>query len=225
MNKLFLMLFLIVCINVHAGITIPKLHFVHSETLDYISCPKDDVKSEWKTEIQEKTQTIQMRWRNTFQWLVADAMGIINKSYPVLDIQINIFACSRIKEADVLFQRNLRPHLSENSAPRSLDLFMDGVFREFYRSYIGHIAGVNLTQALSTPLITKYRELGENEAVLSELHLLAVQKYIYIWKGNQQLLDQVVQEAKNTNSNRARAWQILENEDFRVFVNELKRLK
>jgi len=222
MHKLFLLVFLF-GLNAHAGIAIPKFHFVHSETLDFKACtPQDDVKTEWKAEIDQKIQDIHTLWKNYFQWYVGEALLLNNKSYPLLDIQVSLFACGSIREIDVLFQRSLREYLSSTQNAKPIELFLDGVFREFVRNYRDHLKKNNFA-ATTTPLLTKYRELGESEEVLNEMHILAVQKYVYLYKDQKPLLDLVMQDAKSSDSVRAKAWDLLEKDDFRNWVKEFSQ--
>lgn len=220
----------------YAGISIPRLKFVHSDYLDYQLCmPKGFVKEEWRPVIQDKVNEIQNYWNSTFQWTMAQSLIIFNKSYPVTEVQVNVHACESVPDSLSIFQRPLMPFLNVSGHDAlSIEVFMDGIFREFLKIYVPHALGTSLTKSFTSPLIEKYRALGEKEETLALLHIIAIQKYAYLLYNHTQLPKQAMEfarinafcsESKGFTSNDAcfqlRAWEILETEDVMGFIKEL----
>jgi hypothetical protein len=75
-----------------------------------------------------------------------------------------------------------------------------------------------------SPLIKKYQEQGEAGIVLNHLHLMALQKAIYLKLGRTHELDELIANDAHIGPGYRRAWEIVNSvEGYQPFVSELQK--
>ncbi len=104
-----------------------------------------------------------------------------------------------------------------SESPRPVDLVADIVSHELIHTYLVD----NFRNRMPTPLLTKYR--NEDGRVLSHLHLMAIQKEIYLELGLNARIEGVIKfDSEVLAGSYKRSWEIVNAEGADKFVEELK---
>lgn len=102
--------------------------------------------------------------------------------------------------------------------PMPIDLVTDILFHEIIHTYLDD----NFHNIQTTPLLTKYR--NEEPNVLSHLHLMAIQKKVYLQLGFKERIENVIRfDSDSYRGSYKRAWEIVTLEGADQLLAELHR--
>jgi hypothetical protein len=148
--------------------------------------------------------------------LLRTSEEIVGKAFQEKQLWVSLSVCSLPSASDPLLV-NMRFSLkSFTSTPLSEDVTVSVIFHEILHRYLlGRIPA-------NSPLLLKYND--EDNTVKAHLHLLALQKAVYLKLGRLPTLQRVIEKDQEL-PNRAytRAWEILNSREiYQSFLAELR---
>lgn len=215
--SIFLTLFFTLNTVLASELRIPDLYFSYSRLYDSVVCEQTPPRPVWIAELKEKMPHLDEVWTKRGPEL-----------FKVLFDQTGA-GFSR-KEMDATF--SLCPGKASYSSPlvfnatRFLNSFMNRSFTddEFSDLVFHELTHLWLVENLkNSDLRFKYKD--EAPVVRNHLHLMAIQKFVYIKLGRPDLIAMLDRKYKSFGGAYVRAWEIVQLEGFEAFIKELPQRK
>jgi hypothetical protein len=210
----------------------PSIEISYAYLFDEICAQNDKYKIEpaWVAEVKNRLPQIQAAWAKPGPGpvLLKTTEEVVGKNFDQKQIHIALTICSYPSMGDPLLV-NMRYSLkSFIDKPLPPDVTIDTIYHEILHSYIGGEAGPYLGSIPgkippNSKLLLKYK--GEDDTVRGHLHLLALEKAVYLKLGRTDTLERVIRNGKSLpNESYARTWEIVnEGDNYISFVNELRQ--
>jgi hypothetical protein len=216
----------IVAPRVHA---IPSVEISYAYLFDEICAQNSKYKIEpvWIAEVKTRLPEIQAAWASDGPTLLRTTEEVVGKKFTQQHLHVALTVCNYPSLGDPLLV-NMRYSLkSFTDQPLPLDVTLSNIYHEILHNYLGGSAGPYLGDIPGkipndSKLMLKYR--GEDYTVKGHLHLLALEKAVYLKLGRGDSLQRSINTAKSLpNKSYARAWDIVDQGDYASFVQELQK--
>jgi hypothetical protein len=159
---------------------------------------------------------IQAEWDKLGPELLATTEKLIGKPFRRREVTATMFLCGKTPSMSMPMLINGNWFVDgENQLPN--DMATHIAFHELLHIYlVDHFMG-------DTPLRKKYEAEGEHFLVLNHLHLMAIQKLVYLELGLEEELARVIaNDSKLARGAYERTWGIVNDVGHEVFVAELQ---
>jgi hypothetical protein len=198
----------------------PKLFISYSAIFDGACSQKTGfaIDHAWMNEVQARQAEFQAAWDAEAPALFAKLFELTGKSFSRKELSVTLSVCNIVSMSNP-FLINVKWFLksfNKEEAPSPLHGFVELVFHEFIHNYLVEIFDWRLSEQL-------YKYKDEAPGVLSHLHLMALQKTVYLALGRQDLLDWLSFFNNKVGGDYARTWEIIDaHPNLEAFVAELK---
>lgn len=175
-----------------------------------------DVPDSKRQQLLGKVDNIQAEWDKLGPKLLATTEKLIGKPFQRREVTATLFLCGRTPSMSMPLLVNGNWFVDgEKQIPN--DMATHIVFHELVHIYlVDHFMG-------ETPLRKKYGAEGENFLVLNHLHLMAIQKMVYLELGLEEELSRVIaNDSILAKGAYKRSWEIVNEVGHEVFVAELR---
>jgi hypothetical protein len=221
MRKIFLFISLFLGINnVFAIQSIPKETIFYAAMFDNVCMNKTSYKISpiWVSESKNKLGAWRDSWNQQGQQLLKTTIQLVGIPFKEKNFQVSLSLCSFPSMSAPLIVNARYALASFTKKPISNDVFISTIYHEILHNYIDQFL------ADSTPLLKKYK--SESKGVLNHLHLLALEKAVYIQLGWQSKLKIIIEKDQSLpNHDYKRAWEIVNSEEsYLSFIEELKKI-
>lgn len=157
---------------------------------------------------------LQAAWDKTGPTLLAKTVSIVKKSFYQKEMIGTIFLCKKTPSMSMPLLINANWFVKDS--PQPTDLVVDIIYHELIHTFLDD----NFRNIFSSPLLTQYK--NEGDGVLAHLHLMAIQKKVYLELGLKDRIDKVIQfDSESYKGAYKRAWEIVNLEGENRFVEEL----
>lgn len=172
-----------------------------------------------------KVDALQAEWDKLGPKILATTEKLIGEPFRRREVTATLFLCGRTPSMSLPLLINGNWFVDgKRQLPN--DMATHIVFHELLHIYIGN----NFCESTSpcafmrdSPLRKKYEAEGEHFVVLNHLHLMAIQKLVYLELGLEDVLARVIEnDSKLANDAYKRAWEIVNEEGHEVIVAELQ---
>lgn len=158
---------------------------------------------------------LQAEWDKIGPTLLAKTESIIKKSFFQTEMVGTVFLCKKTPSMSMPLLINANWFVKDT--PQPTDLVVDIIYHELIHTYLVD----NFPNLFSSPLLIKYQ--NEGTGVLAHLHLMAIQKKVYLELGLKDRIDGVIKfDSESYKGAYKRAWEIVNLEGEDKFVEELK---
>jgi hypothetical protein len=220
--KLIFILSLLLVASVSAAqafATLPSVDVSYANLFDEACAQqtKYQINPSWVSEINTRLPEFKAAWAKDGPVLLKTSEHIVGKNFREKQFLVSLSICSLPSMGDPLLV-NMRYSLkSFSSTPLSMDVTVGVIFHELLHRYLAGKIPAN------SKLLLKYK--SEDETVTSHLHLLALQKAVYLKLGRADTLKRVVEKDQALpNKSYTRAWEIIDHrESYKSFVEELRQ--
>jgi hypothetical protein len=204
-------------------IPIPTIRFLYPPggTIFDRTCPqllKVHIDQKWIHETVERLQEFQALWDREGPSYLSVTFAEVGLGFPYREMQAALTVCP-VTSMSVPLMINVRQFLSTQQTPSPLEHFSEIVFHELMHHYT---YPVNARSALRRKYAT------EPPAVLSHLHVMALEKFALLKLGKADELKYLDYQYRNNPppAHYKRAWEIVnEIEGHEAFIRELKLLR
>jgi hypothetical protein len=210
----------------------PSIEISYAYLFDELCAQNNKYKIDpaWVAEVKSRLPQIQAAWATSGpgSTLLKTTEEIVGKNFDQKQIHVALTVCNYPSMGDPLIinmRYSLKSFINE---PLPMDVTVDIIYHEILHNYIGGVAGPYLGEVpgkipADSKLLLKYEK--EDETVRGHLHLLALQKAVYLKRGHAETLQRVLAKDKSLpNKSYARAWEIVnEGDNYISFVNELRQ--
>ena len=197
---------------------IPTVSIEYGAMFDFVCSEKSSYKIDprWVQELEGRLPALRREWEAEGRQLLKMAAKISGRPFIQKELAVTLTLCSFPSMGQPLLvnARYTMKTFVEN--PNTDQVFLSTIFHEILHAYLDGFKQ-------ETPLIKKYRM--ESEGVKSHLHLLALQKAVYLKLGrNAVLKDVIAKDQSLPRPDYKRAWEIVNGpEGYESFIHELKR--
>jgi hypothetical protein len=197
----------------------PPVELSYAESFDEVCAQQTHyhISPSWIAEAKSRLPEFTASWQQSGSRLLRTSEQIVGKDFRQKQFLVSLSVCSFPSMAEPLLV-NIRYSL-KSFTPESLpaDVTVSIIFHEILHHYL---SGLVLTHS---NLLLKYR--AEDETVTSHVHLLALQKAVYLRLGLSDTLMRVVSKDESLpNKSYKRAWEIVNDlENYQSFVTELRQ--
>lgn len=169
-----------------------------------------------KDRLIDKFSDMQSAWNKTGPTLLDQTVKTIGKPFHQKEMIATMFLCKKTPSMSMPLLINGNWFASE--APQPTDLIVDITYHELIHTYLVD----NFPTLMSSALLAKYK--GEHPGVLSHLHLMALQKAVYLELGLKDRIEILIKfDSEHYKGAYKRSWEIVNSiEGYMPFVNELK---
>lgn len=159
---------------------------------------------------------LQFEWNSHGPELIEKMEFVVKKPFPAKEMIATVFLCKKTPSMSMPLLINGNWFVKEN--PEPIGLVVDIVFHELIHTYlVDNFPGLWYT----SPLLAKYK--NEERGVLSHLHLMALQKRVYLELGLKDRLQSVIKfDSEVYQGAYKRSWEIVNLEGEGKFIEELK---
>ena len=218
-NMKFLTLFVfIISANVWASVL--HVEYQYASVFDRW-CTKQNrtvISNDERKELFSKFNEFQNEWDTIGPKLVAAVSKILKKDFKQKEMIAAIFLCKKTPSMSMPLLINGNWFAKgKDSIPSHMITAL--TFHELLHTFLDD----NYSLLLSTSLIARYQRQGESNRVLGHLHLMAIQKMVYLSLGMKDRLNEVIDlESSFSNGGYKRAWEIINKDGYLPFIGELK---
>lgn len=201
-----------------ASASVPSVTLSYAAEFDQACAQqtKYQISPAWVSELQGRLPEITAAWAKDGPTLLRSSAEIVGKQFQEKQMWVSLSVCSLPSIADPLLI-NMRFSLkSFTPTPLTEDVTVSIIFHEILHRYLlGRIPA-------NSPLLLKYK--GEDGTVKDHLHLLALQKAVYLKLGRLPTLQRVIEKDQELpNKAYTRAWEIVNSrENYQSFLAELR---
>lgn len=202
-----------------ASADVPAVHLSYADSFDEIceQQTKYAINPAWVSEARSRLPEFQSQWQTNGERFLRTTEQIVGKRFTEREFQVSLSVCTFPSMAEPLLV-NIRFSLKSFVRDAlSSDVTISTIFHEILHRYLsGRIP------AKSKLLI---RAANEDETVRSHLHLLALQKAVYLKLGLADTLTRVIEKDHALpNKSYGRTWDIVnDGQNYSAFVDELKQ--
>lgn len=198
--------------------TTPQVFLYYAQTFDEVCSNKLNysIAPGWQDELMKRMPAWQTLWDHEGELLLKTSIKIAGKPYPESSYKAALSLCSFPSMSAPLIVNSRYALDSFTKTPISNEVFISTVFHELLHTYIDSFLHKN------TPLLEKYK--SESKGVVNHLHLLALEKGVYLKLGWGAKLKAVIAKDESLpNKDYKRAWQIInEKQNYLHFIFELR---
>lgn len=202
----------------------PKLFFSYSWLYDAAVCPtppipyKPLINKAWADEAMDRESEFNVIWEQEAPILFGEIFKNFGRGFNRIEMTATLTVCPLSKSYSDPLVLKVLPYLKSFMGGQSVRpdyAFVDLVFHELLHTWL--VENLNWP----TPLISKYSE--EDGSVQAHLHLMAIQKLIYIELGRIDMLNWIGLLYPKMGGVYARSWDIVNNiEGHEAFISEIK---
>ena len=193
---------------------VPEVSFRYPKIFDE-TCKrklKYKIENEWKTELKRELGSFKEAWASHGPKLLRASVEIIGVEFRKKEYHATLTLCDFPSVSHPLLI-NMRYYLKSFSKnTQSMNIFVSLVHHEILHDYL--LGKVPKDSAI----LAKYK--NESRRTIHHIHLLALQKAVYLKLGWPELLKEVIAKDQNMPPYR-RAWEIVEIEGHSSIVTEL----
>lgn len=197
---------------------IPTETFIYASTFDNVCSIKTSYKIDpsWEKELTNQLPRWKKLWNQEGILLLKTTIALTNRVFAQKDFQVSLSLCSfpSMSLPLIINARYALRSFTEHPIPDYV--FISTIYHELLHNYIESILPDK------TPLLEKYQ--SESKGVLNHLHLLALEKAVYLhlnWKSK--LKEIIAKDESLPNKDYKRAWEIInKKENYADFIAELK---
>jgi hypothetical protein len=202
-----------------AGPDVPNVLLQYSDIFDLVCSKKTkyEIRPEWTKELKQRLPELDRVWRRQGPVLMRTAVKLVGRPFRRREFSATLSLCSFPPMSHPLLLNMRRWLRSFTKRPWSGDVVVGILFHELLHSYLMGVV------PRRSPLMKKYK--AEPARVRFHLHLLALQRAVYLHLGWKKKLDGIIfNDIRIPGGLYKRAWTIVnEREDHGAFVKELKR--
>jgi len=195
----------------------PKLFFSYSYAYDDFCSPYNPVDEVWSEEANRREQEFADLWEQDAPQFFKQLFAEFGKGFSRQEYTATLSVCPGKPSYSNPIVLKINPYLKSfkpEMPMRPLFTFSDLVFHELLHTWI-------VENLKSSALLKKY--VNEEQSVRNHLHLMAVQILIYKGLGRQDLLAWLEMQYPRMRGPYSRAWEIVNQEGYEVFIEELKK--
>lgn len=205
----------------------PKLFFEYSWLYDEncSNTPDRKIDPAWSKEAQAKTGEFTKAWNRSGPTLYGKLFEAFGKGFSRKEMTATLSVCPTHSYSNPLVL-NINKYLvsytdqSANFKGQTVEIgdsFAALVFHELLHTWVGENVGS------STPLLEKYK--NEDPVVRNHLHVMALQKFVYVELGRKDLLKMLnKQYTTMPSADYRRAWAIVDQiEGYEKFIAEVRK--
>lgn len=199
-------------------IQVPKITIFYASTFDNICTNKTSYKIDpaWVQDLKNQLPTWKKLWNKEGVLLLNTTIKLTGILFEQKNFQTSLSLCSFPSISAPLIVNARYALRSFSDYPVSNSVFISTIYHELLHSYIDSFL------PKKTPLLIKYK--NETKGVLDHLHLLALEKAVYLqlgWKFKLKLI--IAKDKSLPNNDYKRAWKIInKKEGYENFITELK---
>lgn len=203
--------------------TAPEVFFEYGGTYDYFICPNLDTKpitTEMTNEFDALMPVINAEWNKNGVPLIAMSEQILKAPYGRKELTVDFVLCdlpvNGMSYPLIIKMREFLKSATPNTLP--MLYFTGAMHHEFLHRYLNtHFD----TQISNSALLKKYQ--SEPLLTRNHLHLLSMQQYTYVSLNRGAEFEELmrIQAARPNGAPYARAYEIIQQEGYMAFVNEL----
>jgi hypothetical protein len=220
MKALLALLFLFYVAEVKA--VAPAVDISYNESVDWLCSVfrGSDIKEEWQSDLKNRLPEFEQQWNAVGPKLLTEVEKFTGKSFPQEQIKISahLTLCDVPSDSFLGTVVNMRYALaSYTTTPVSLQYKISVLFHEMLHKF--------LDEHLPTHSRLLSEHQGENKRVLNHLHLLALEKAVYLRLGLAEELKEVIAvDGQLPNGAYKRAWELVNRTDNKYikYVDELR---
>ena len=199
-----------------AAIAIPKIEFLYPPPVGTVfdrNCGTAEA-----ADVQEtvrRAAEFQRQWDAEGPAYLRAAVAGIGRPFPYREMQVTMTVCSNTATMSMPLMVNMRQFLSTAKSSPPHDDFVEKVFHELMHHYVSPVMS-------GSTLRKKYA--GESPVVFVHLHVMALEKFVLQKLGKSEELKFLEEEyvTDPPPSNYKRAWEIMNAEGERAFIEELR---
>ena len=175
---------------------------------------KWDELTDWIPEIQEE-------WESKEKRVLEITVNLLSKGFRRRELSAALIL-SPLPSMSYPLVINVSTFLKSSKDQKPRFYFFSTVYHELLHRYLNE--GFSVDVLSSSPLLRKYIDRREPRAVISHLHLFAVQKWVYLNIGKEEELRKIVQwNSEADDLAYARAWTIVNELDgLEAYIKELQ---
>jgi hypothetical protein len=213
---------IITTVSFAGSLAVPEVFFEYGGTYDYFICPNLDTKpitKEMLDEYDALMPVITAEWNKNGVPLMSKSVQILQAPYGRKELTVDFVLCDLpVNGMSYPLIIKLREFL-RSATPNTLPMlyFIGAIHHEFLHRYLKYFDA----QISNSALRKKY----ESESLITKnhLHLLSMQQYSYISLNREVEFEELmkIQAARPNGAPYARAYEIIKEEGYMAFVNEL----
>lgn len=214
----------------------PKLFFEHGYVFDQ-SCQTDSkqpITEAMENELDQRLPDLQKLWEEKGTDLLTATIDITKHDFGRREESVTLILCPWFAPMSQPLMLRVRSYLKSATEKGNKNFyttlrpdfyFVSQVYHELLHRYLDHnFETMGLINPSRSPLANKYRK--ENKGVLIHLHLLALQKAVYLKVHRDDDLQKIIQfDSEIPGDIYKRAWEIVNKEGYDKFLDELKSWK
>jgi len=221
MTRTCLAVVLLALLATPAGAAQPTVTISYSPTLDWVCSifGGPPIEEAWKVELQSRLAEFEQLWAARGPRLIVATEAITGRDFPADDVTARLTLCNVPSQSIVGVSVNMRYALrSFTSAPVPIQYKVDTLFHELLHGFLDEYPvedSALLAQHASEPL-----------RVRNHLHLLALEKAVFLRLDDAEALDSVIlHDGELPNGAYKRAWKIVnaEQDQYLMYVAEFRR--
>lgn len=197
----------------------PKLFFSYSFLYDDICAGNNPVDDQWAAEASAREGEFAALWEAQAPVLMGALISEFGRGFTRKEMSVTLSVCpaaASLSNPLVLNVSRFMKSYMQQYPVRPDFAFVDLLFHELLHTWV--VEG----WPESSALLAKYKD--ESRSVRNHLHLMAVQKLIYLKLGRQDLLQWIGSNYSRMPGGYGRAWDIVNRiEGHEAFVAELRR--
>jgi hypothetical protein len=194
--------------------SLPQLFFTSGDLYDNVACEKTPVDPKWKDELDEKGESFEKMWNEKGPVLFKVIFDHTGLGFSRKELTATLSVCPGKPSFSSPLVFNVTPFLDSFMSPRPTwgeNEFVDLVFHELLHSWV-------VDNLHGSQLRMKYK--NELPVVKNHLHLMALQKYVYLKLGKPELVAMIDSHYNAIGGAYARAWEIVNTEGYEAFLSE-----
>lgn len=198
---------------------VPPVHLSYADGFDTVCAQQTHyaINPAWVAELRDRLPELRREWQTQGQRLLRTTEQIVGKKFTERAFQVSLSVCSFPSMAEPLLINARFSLKSFVAAALPTDVTVGIIFHELLHHYLrGRIP--ERSQLLA-------ERAGEDDTVRSHLHLLALQKAVYLRLHLRETLERVMAKDRALpNKSYGRAWDIVEDgQRESALIDELRR--
>lgn len=198
----------------------PAVEISYSESADYICSVfrGSEIKEEWQADLKSRMPDFERQWQALGPKLLTEVEKITGKAFSQAQISAHLTLCDVPSDSFLGAVVNMRYALASFTAtPVSLQYKVSVLFHEILHKF--------LDEHLPSESILLSEHQDENKRVLNHLHLLALEKAVYLQLGlTEELKEVITVDGQLPGGAYKRAWEIINQTDdeYLKYISELR---
>lgn len=193
---------------------LPRIFFSYSWLYDSVVCEKTPPATESVKEVKERSEAFSKLWSTRGPELFKVLFDHTGHGFSRKEMTATLSLCKEKPSYSDPLVLNVRRYMNTVMSPEPVygdDDFVDLVFHELLHTWVVENLGYS-------PLIAKH--WNEGPSVRNHLHLMAIQKFVYLSLGRNDLVEMLGQINARIGGTYARSWEIVQLEGHEPFMKE-----